>query len=131
LITGQGSCVLLYNDVESGLNLELVGWIGSISTRAYVSQSDSVHYLRILGGDVSMFGKHFLFTGHNGCSLPDRHHVHGLNPMIKNSDWVSVFLVESTRSYRNIDRTDPTKNWAILSELSIYRIKFIIKTEIK
>ncbi|XP_046667880.1 tRNA (cytosine(34)-C(5))-methyltransferase [Homalodisca vitripennis] len=52
----HGSCVLEYRG-EDNLNLDLVGWRGSCSLRAYVSQPDCVHFLRLLGGDTSMFDK--------------------------------------------------------------------------
>ncbi|KAI5704527.1 hypothetical protein M8J75_006344 [Diaphorina citri] len=37
------------------LPLSLVGWRGKSSVRAYISGSDLVHYLRLLGADVSKF----------------------------------------------------------------------------
>lgn len=52
----QGSCVLEYRG-EDGLNIYLVGWRGVRSARAYISLSDCIHYLRLLGGDVSKFDK--------------------------------------------------------------------------
>lgn len=55
-LLGQGSCVLIYQDPDSDFHLELVGWIGSISMRAYIPKSDCIHYLRLLGGDTSKFG---------------------------------------------------------------------------
>ncbi|XP_067006255.2 tRNA (cytosine(34)-C(5))-methyltransferase [Anabrus simplex] len=56
----QGSCVLMYNEVGPGgdapaLNLQMVGWNGTRSVRAYVPVNDCVHYLRLLGADVSKF----------------------------------------------------------------------------
>lgn len=50
----NGSCVLEYKG-EDGLNFELVGWRGVRTMRAYISLSDCVHYLRLLGGDVSKY----------------------------------------------------------------------------
>lgn len=56
-----GSCVLFYEEQDEGnpnpLKLELVGWRGSISLRAYISSHDLIHYLRLLGADCSKFGK--------------------------------------------------------------------------
>lgn len=49
----NGSCVLLLND--DSIPLKLVGWKGVQTIRAYITQADSVHYLRILGEDVSRF----------------------------------------------------------------------------
>ncbi|XP_075216753.1 tRNA (cytosine(34)-C(5))-methyltransferase Nsun2 [Lycorma delicatula] len=50
----NGSCLLEYRG-ECGLNFDLVGWRGVHSMRAYISLSDCVHYLRLLGGDVSKY----------------------------------------------------------------------------
>ncbi|KAK9503672.1 hypothetical protein O3M35_010185 [Rhynocoris fuscipes] len=47
----EGSCLLVYNDDK--IPLVMVGWRGKHSLRAYVSTQDAVHYLRILGEDVS------------------------------------------------------------------------------
>lgn len=55
LFLAQGSCVLEYRE-EGGLNLDMVGWRGTRSLRAYVPSSDCVHFIRILGGDASKFG---------------------------------------------------------------------------
>lgn len=49
---GVGSCLL---ELEDDLKLSLVGWRGKTSIRAYVSANDIVHYLRLLGADVSKF----------------------------------------------------------------------------
>lgn len=38
------------------LRLNLVGWKGTISLRAYVPISDTIHYLRLLGADCSKYG---------------------------------------------------------------------------
>uniref|UniRef100_A0A8D8X5V2 tRNA (cytosine(34)-C(5))-methyltransferase n=1 Tax=Cacopsylla melanoneura TaxID=428564 RepID=A0A8D8X5V2_9HEMI len=50
---GIGSCLLELQDKD--LPISLVGWRGKSSVRAYVSGSDIVHYLRLLGADVSKF----------------------------------------------------------------------------
>ncbi|XP_065095378.1 tRNA (cytosine(34)-C(5))-methyltransferase [Ochlerotatus camptorhynchus] len=52
---GPGSCVLQYRDDD--LELNLVGWRGTKSLRAYVDQHDTVHMLRLLGADVSKYEK--------------------------------------------------------------------------
>ncbi|XP_058825989.1 tRNA (cytosine(34)-C(5))-methyltransferase [Topomyia yanbarensis] len=51
-----GSCVLQYK-AEDGLKMNLVGWRGAKSLRAYVDQHDTVHMLRLLGADVSKYEK--------------------------------------------------------------------------
>ena len=50
-----GSCVLEYEDEK--LKLDLVGWRGTRSLRAYIDQHEIVHVLRLLGGDLSKFEK--------------------------------------------------------------------------
>lgn len=50
-----GSCVLQYKTDE--LELNVVGWRGAKSLRAYVDQHDTVHMLRLLGADVSKYEK--------------------------------------------------------------------------
>ncbi|KAK0178689.1 hypothetical protein PV327_007557 [Microctonus hyperodae] len=56
-----GSCILLYKEEDSSspnpLKLEMVGWRGTMSLRAYVPICDAVHYLRLLGADCSKFEK--------------------------------------------------------------------------
>ncbi|KAG7213694.1 hypothetical protein KM043_002935 [Ampulex compressa] len=56
-----GSCILLYKEEKTGnpypLKLEMVGWRGTMSLRAYVPIHDTIHYLRLLGADCSMFEK--------------------------------------------------------------------------
>ncbi|XP_049285733.1 tRNA (cytosine(34)-C(5))-methyltransferase [Anopheles funestus] len=51
----SGSCVLecMVDDVK----LATVGWKGAMSLRAYVDQYDTMHMLRLLGGDLSKFEK--------------------------------------------------------------------------
>lgn len=48
-----GSCLLLYKD--SQIMLQVVGWKGAKSLRAYIDLNDSIHMLRLLGADVSKF----------------------------------------------------------------------------
>ncbi|KYM78314.1 tRNA (cytosine-5-)-methyltransferase CG6133 [Atta colombica] len=56
-----GSCILLYKEEKTDnpnrLNLQLVGWRGIMSLRAYVPTCDAIHYLRLLGADCSKFEK--------------------------------------------------------------------------
>ncbi|KAL6260466.1 hypothetical protein P5V15_007991 [Pogonomyrmex californicus] len=55
-----GSCILLYEEKKTdniNLNLQLVGWRGTMSLRAYVPTCDAIHFLRLLGADCSKFEK--------------------------------------------------------------------------
>lgn len=52
-----GSCILEYEDKETGFELTLVGWRGTASLRGYVDQDDTVHMLRLLGADISKYGE--------------------------------------------------------------------------
>ncbi|XP_071567264.1 tRNA (cytosine(34)-C(5))-methyltransferase isoform X2 [Temnothorax nylanderi] len=56
-----GSCILLYKEEKTDnlnrLNLQLVGWRGIMSLRAYVPTCDAIHSLRLLGADCSKFEK--------------------------------------------------------------------------
>lgn len=61
-VTAPGSCVLEYRG-DDGLDLDLVGWRGTCSLRAYVAVPDCVHYVRLLGGDTSMFGEFTVTEG--------------------------------------------------------------------
>lgn len=54
----MGSCILQLQDEK--FPIRVVGWRGSCSLRAYIAVPDGIHYLRILGEDVSMFGKKFI-----------------------------------------------------------------------
>lgn len=51
----SGSCVLHYED--DNLELHLVGWRGNRTLRAYIDVNDSIHMLRLLGADLSKYGK--------------------------------------------------------------------------
>lgn len=53
----SGSSILHYK--EEKLQLHLVGWRGTRSLRAYVDVNDSIHMLRLLGADLSKYGKIF------------------------------------------------------------------------
>lgn len=44
---------------ENPLKLQMVGWRGTMSLRAYVPIHDAIHYLRLLGADCSKFGMYF------------------------------------------------------------------------
>lgn len=48
-----GSCVLKYLDKK--FTLMLVGWRGTSSLRAYTDANETIHMLRLLGADLSMF----------------------------------------------------------------------------
>lgn len=53
-----GSCVIIYQ--ESGtcpFTLHLSGWRGTTSFRCYMDQHSTVHLLRLLGADISKYGK--------------------------------------------------------------------------
>lgn len=39
------------------MKIELVGWKGNKSVRAYVAKNDRIHYLRLLGADTSKYEK--------------------------------------------------------------------------
>ncbi|XP_033297144.1 tRNA (cytosine(34)-C(5))-methyltransferase isoform X1 [Bombus bifarius] len=54
-----GSCILVYEEegTENPLKLQMVGWRGTMSLRAYVHVHDAIHYLRLLRADCSMFEK--------------------------------------------------------------------------
>ncbi|XP_034174449.1 tRNA (cytosine(34)-C(5))-methyltransferase Nsun2 [Osmia lignaria lignaria] len=57
----MGSCILIYEEHETDhpnpLKLQIVGWRGTMSLRAYVPKNDAIHYLRLLGADCSQFEK--------------------------------------------------------------------------
>ena len=40
---------------KPSIRLEMVGWKGKKSVRAYVPKNDRIHYLRLVGGDTSKF----------------------------------------------------------------------------
>ncbi len=39
------------------MKLELVGWKGKSSLRAYVPKNERIHYLRLVGGDTNKYEK--------------------------------------------------------------------------
>lgn len=55
-----GSCMLSYEDkeeTEDPLLLHISGWRGTTSLRCYITDFNAAHYLRLLGGDYSQYGK--------------------------------------------------------------------------
>jgi len=50
-----GSVAIIYTDKD--VNVEVVGWKGKNSIRAYVPKNERVHYLRLIGGDITKFDK--------------------------------------------------------------------------
>jgi len=52
-----GSVAFFYSDPNSDLSVEMVGWKGKVSIKAYVPRNDRLHYLRLIGGDTSKFEK--------------------------------------------------------------------------
>lgn len=56
---GAGSCIL--NMADEILPLELVGWKGFSTLKAYINGECRLHYLRLLGVDVSQFGNFLLY----------------------------------------------------------------------
>ena len=47
--------IISSSDGKTVLKLEMVGWKGKKSVRAYVPKMDRIHYLRLVGGDTSKF----------------------------------------------------------------------------
>ena len=54
-----GSVAMIYEEERQGysIKLEFVGWKGKNSLRAYVPKNERIHYLRLIGGDVSKYEK--------------------------------------------------------------------------
>merc|ERR1719403_601138 len=52
-----GSVALVFSDPGSDLTVEVVGWKGKTSIRAYVPRNDRLHYLRLIGADTERFEK--------------------------------------------------------------------------
>jgi len=50
-----GSLAFVYKDLESGMSIEMVGWKGKETVRAYVPKNERLHYLRLVGADTSMW----------------------------------------------------------------------------
>lgn len=51
----SGSCILSFSDETISLNM--AGWKGVRSVRAYTEVHEAIHTLRLLGADVSQYGK--------------------------------------------------------------------------
>jgi len=55
-----GSVALIYTDKDQfgdPLKVEVVGWKGKSSVRAYVPKNERLHFLRMVGGDLSKYDK--------------------------------------------------------------------------
>jgi len=55
-----GSVAMIYeekDDDNCGLKIEVVGWKGKMSLRAYVPKNARLHYIRLIDGDTSKFEK--------------------------------------------------------------------------
>lgn len=50
-----GSVAFIYSEPDTDLTVEVVGWKGNVSVRAYVPRNDRLHYLRLIGADTSKF----------------------------------------------------------------------------
>ncbi|KOC70112.1 tRNA (cytosine(34)-C(5))-methyltransferase [Habropoda laboriosa] len=70
-----GSCILVYEEEEgeseNRLKLQLVGWRGTMSLRAYVPVHDAVHYLRLLGADCSKFETNKFQKNRKGATVKE------------------------------------------------------------
>jgi len=53
--TDTGSVAFLYTDPTTSLVVKTVGWKGKMSVRAYVPRNDRLHYLRLIGADITAF----------------------------------------------------------------------------
>ncbi|XP_053670235.1 tRNA (cytosine(34)-C(5))-methyltransferase isoform X2 [Anopheles nili] len=69
LTVASGSCVL--ECVVDDVKLVSVGWKGAMSLRAYVDQYDTVHLLRLLGGDLTKFEKNKFQEKRNAAEAAD------------------------------------------------------------
>lgn len=61
----HGSLVVEFEGLTSSgrpLKTTLVGWKGAKTIRAYVNVDECVHTLRLLGEDVTKYGKEFTFA---------------------------------------------------------------------
>ena len=60
------------------MKLEIVGWKGKSSVRAYVPKNDRIHYLRLIGGDTSKYEKNkFEAKREEGWKPWEETHQHG------------------------------------------------------
>jgi len=55
--TDTGSVALIFEDPAQYLVVKIVGWKGKESVRAYVPRNDRLHYLRLIGADLSYLEK--------------------------------------------------------------------------
>ena len=55
-MTGTGAIAFIYQ-ADDSVTIQLVGWKGNKSLRAYVAKNDRIHYLRLLGADTSKYEK--------------------------------------------------------------------------
>lgn len=55
----MGSCVIVYQDER--FLLYIVAWRGVSGLRAYIDFNESMHIMRLLGVDLTTFGKLLLF----------------------------------------------------------------------
>ncbi|CAB4062185.1 NSUN2 [Lepeophtheirus salmonis] len=57
LDTGSVGFIFKSTDDHEQLRIELVGWKGKSTIRAYVPKNERIHYLRLIGSDTSRFEK--------------------------------------------------------------------------
>jgi len=50
-----GSVAYVYKEPDTGMSIEIVGWKGKETIRAYVPKNERLHYLRLVGADTSMW----------------------------------------------------------------------------
>jgi len=50
-----GSVAYIYKDADTGMSIEIVGWKGKETVRAYVPKNERLHYLRLVGADTTMW----------------------------------------------------------------------------
>ncbi|XP_020284840.1 tRNA (cytosine(34)-C(5))-methyltransferase isoform X1 [Pseudomyrmex gracilis] len=102
-----GSCILLYKedktDDPNQLNLQLVGWRGTMSLRAYVPTCDAIHYLRLLGADCSKFEKN-KFEENRAAALVASEDVN--NSDSKTEDSNEKLVMENDNCVKKVDDTD-------------------------
>lgn len=56
----KGSFILIVDcEIDDGpsFTIELIGWRGNTSVKAYIGLNERIHYLRMCGQDVSKYGK--------------------------------------------------------------------------
>jgi len=50
-----GSVAYVYTEADTGMSIEIVGWKGKTTVRAYVPKNERLHYLRLVGADTTMW----------------------------------------------------------------------------